>query len=524
MAGQIFSQTPLDRENLKIRWKEPYVSDGLNRKFFGIYAKGIYAGFVLSVVGDRSVNIGPGSVSGGFGTGFQGGYVSGAFDESVGYSIAVQQSNQGVSKTLYIPPGPGSNKVMNLTGLEGNRVFFIIDSTYAVGQESTVTYRLVNGDYVNEDPSVIVIGHVDVPVSDAVPLDNSMIGYSDPSYPRLTPLATPQKPGFMPTSVWEKLDQFFAWEDLIKANVSSSNHYIIELKPSQRKTSGKKIYTYVDPITPSKFPRDASGKYNGGANDDQLTTLNILTGVIGGAHLVAGNTTFLTPSVSGTPDSFQMGLIALSAADQLVVSYGTVFASVSGATDVDNLPVTSGAEMPICSFLVETDAGGAIKTMTPDTSLLDRRPFQNFTNAVPANEEQVTSSGQSNFNAAVLTWSTSHTVYDVEVYVNGQRQVQSPTGALDKDFRKTSATQIQFSYTVPSGAVVEFRKPGAGTSTGGAAFNMAAVASDVLPDFSGARSLGNDQKGWNRLVLKDQSNSNLYEIVVVGGVMQVNQL
>ena len=35
----------------KIRWREPYVSEGLNRKFAGVIPRGIYRGFGIQPSG-----------------------------------------------------------------------------------------------------------------------------------------------------------------------------------------------------------------------------------------------------------------------------------------------------------------------------------------------------------------------------------------------------------------------------------------------------------------------------------------
>lgn len=524
MAGQIYNQQSINREYLKVRWKEPYVSDALNRKFFGVFVKGVYSGFVIAPDpgNGRNILVTNGSVSGGLGTGFQGSYVSGLYDETVGYSIAIQQSNQGHSKTISIPPGVNSTYVLDATGREGQRVYIILDSTYAIGQESSVRVALVNAEYVDQDPSVLVLGHVDVPNSPAA-ITLSDIGYDDPVYPRLTPLSNPQKAGFMPKEVWAKLDQFFAWEDLIKPDLDPNSNFVIKLKPSQRKTSSKKLYTYIDTKIPSRFPRSASGGYNGGANDDQLTSLDILTGSIGGAHQIPGNTTFSVASVSGTPSSYQMGLISVNSSDNIIVSYGSVYASLSGVSLTENLPSVSGNEMPICCFIVATDGAGVIQPMSA-SSLFDMRTFLNFVHSAQAYEETIASSGQTTFSASGISWNISNTIFDIEVYVNGVKQEQSTTGALDKDFRKNSSTQLEFSYTVPANAKVHIRKEGNGFAGGGSGMNLSAINTDVLPDFSGFRSLGNENRGWKRVVIKDTTNANLYEIVVTGGVLQVNSI
>ena len=50
---------------VKVRWKEPYASEALNRKFTGVITPGIYRGLVLAPsVSDLSVSVEPDSVTG----------------------------------------------------------------------------------------------------------------------------------------------------------------------------------------------------------------------------------------------------------------------------------------------------------------------------------------------------------------------------------------------------------------------------------------------------------------------------
>ena len=79
----IYSAAGINQQYIGLRWQEPYVSNALNRKLFGLLPKGIYSGFVIgpSSVSGRHIQVSAGSVSGGLGTGLTGGYVSGNFDE-----------------------------------------------------------------------------------------------------------------------------------------------------------------------------------------------------------------------------------------------------------------------------------------------------------------------------------------------------------------------------------------------------------------------------------------------------------
>lgn len=435
----ILNQSSIDKEYLKMRWKEPYVTHGLNRKFFGIFPKGIYSGFYIGagVSGPRDIIISgsvsgltsvSGSVSGiSIGSGMVGGYVSGAFDETVGWSIAVQDDVNGYSKTISIPPGPNSIIHLNATGLDGRRVYIVIDSSYMINNESTVMAQLVDGPYIDQDPSLLVLGYVDVPSDPSVPLDNALFGYNDPTYPRLLPISTPKKTGLMPFWAWDMIqDPINPWTRVLLMDVDT-NPYVVTITPSQGVAQGHRFYTYVQVGISSKFPRDATNKYNGGPNDDNLAKLNILTGVIGGAHQIPSNQNFLPPSVSGTPNAFQAGLVTIDANDHLSVTYGQIFTSAAEAMLDDNLPIVGPPLLQIGTFLVATDASGSILPLINQfvtNPISWRRPFLNIGGDGVSNfpdffQEQL--SGLVNgVNAVFTTSATPLNANSLMVVVDGQ--------------------------------------------------------------------------------------------------------
>jgi len=376
----IFNQAAVDNEYVKMRWKEPYVSTGLNRKGFGITRKGIYSGFQISPGGlsNRDIIVGPGFVSGQINAALGPGYVSGNFDESSGYSIAVHQGTNGFQTAVTIPPGPNSETHLDATGLEGQRVYIVLDVSYVIGQETSSFMQLVDGVHIDNDPSLIVVGHVDVPSSAGTPLVQGDFGFDDTSYPRLTPFANALQGGLMPPDIFTKLDDFFPWDDLIFGAVSQVDPFGVTLTPSQKVRAGKRVYTYIASTISSKFPRDASGDYNGGVNNDQLTTIGFSSGSIGGAHGVSGNDSFATPSVSGTPNSFQLATISISPIDNVFVNYGSIYGTKADAIKDDNLPSVAAANMEALTVILETNGSGDITTLTNIASLIDRRPFLNL--------------------------------------------------------------------------------------------------------------------------------------------------
>jgi hypothetical protein len=372
----VYDQSQVSNQYIKARWKELYASDALNKRFFGIVPKGIYSGFTIQVTGNRTIGISSGSVSGGLGTGLQGSYVSGNFDETVGFSIAVHQNTQGWSTTVQIPQAQLPQALG--VGPNGARCFVAIDVEYATNVDTSGQILVCNGADLDANPSRLVVGFIDVPASGGTPLDNSMIGYNDSTYPRLTPISTPQKAGYMPASAWALLNQnAFPWQGLLVLDIDSNDHNVLTITPSQSIFSGHRIYSFVKPNVNSKFPRDVNGLYNGGVNNDQLTKLNVQTGVISGAHQVSGNTSFTTPSVSGNASKAQVGIICLDQNDNIQLLYGGIQNSVSAAMLDNNMPFVRSDFMQVGGFVAETNVSGVIQPFNPAYSVFWRRPFLN---------------------------------------------------------------------------------------------------------------------------------------------------
>jgi hypothetical protein len=82
-----------------------------------------------------------------------------------------------------------------------------------------------------------------------------------------------------------------------------------------------------------------------------------------------------------------------------------------------------------------------------------------FSLPTPYEEEFVVTnpSGQTVFNLSLFSMSPLNSLADTIVFVNGAYQRIDPAGGTAKDYKKTSATQIQFSYTVPYNARVLIR-------------------------------------------------------------------
>lgn len=361
----VYNNTPVNQEYIKLRWQEPYVSSGLNRKTFGVFLKGVYAGFKIEPQGLRGLRVGPGNVNGGLG-----------HEETLGWSIAVHQSPTGHATTISIIPGADQYLYLDATGCEGQRVFCVLDVNYQIGATTTANLKLVDSAQIVANPSYVVLGHIDVPSIAEVPIDLANIGYDDATHPRLTPESTPTRAGLMPPSIWGRLDESFPWQTLLLAEVDPANNKAIRILPGQKVVNSRRVYAYIQPAVPSKFPRNASGAYNGGPLDNQGTILNLQTGVIGGAHQVAGNLSFTVPAVIGQANKFQVGSIGIDPQDRLIVVFGAVQATQAAALDPLNVPSVGGSNLPLATFLLKTDGSGALIGLVP-SDVADARPLLN---------------------------------------------------------------------------------------------------------------------------------------------------
>lgn len=374
-----YASLAISNEYVKMRWSEPYTSAGLNKKEFGITRAGIYAGFVIGVngVNPRGIDIGPGFVSGGVGTGSVSGYAQGGYDASFGYSVAVKEVD-GYDLTIQIPPGVSAVSTIDTSAIAAGRKFIVVDAAYSINQTTTANFLLVDGADIDINPTYIVVGYVDIP-DPSVPLDGSMLGYFDETYPRLTPLSTPRKAGLMPASAWDLIGASgqFAYDGMLEMGVSDISGFYVTISPSQKIFNGKRVYSFVSPSFASKFPRNRFGKYNGGVNNDQPTYLNISTGSISGAHRIHGNSSFAKPSVIGNANSYQAGLVTLDQFDNLYVVYGSIQTTYAATQDEDNMPQVSTSMMQIGAFIASTDGSGSLLPLDPLTDIIWRLPYLN---------------------------------------------------------------------------------------------------------------------------------------------------
>jgi hypothetical protein len=135
----------------KIRWREQYVSDGLNKKLNGIAPTGIIRGGRL--VAHPSIND----------------TVTVEADDEYGDSIYTHVNANGQQLTFR----QVGDINFDLSAEAGNQVYVGLDVIYSTSADTEIYWRAYSQAEIDADPTIIVLGWVDVPgVSGLIPSDD----------------------------------------------------------------------------------------------------------------------------------------------------------------------------------------------------------------------------------------------------------------------------------------------------------------------------------------------------------------
>lgn len=132
----------IDKTNVKMRWKEDYVTPGLNRKMLGAVPSGLARGGLLSPGGSQTVNVDP--------------------DPKYGDIVAVYgDETNGFQTTVRLT---GSQN-LDLSALSGQTVYVCLFVDYTQGAETSAEWRAYTQaelDSAAEKDSLVVLGKVTV--------------------------------------------------------------------------------------------------------------------------------------------------------------------------------------------------------------------------------------------------------------------------------------------------------------------------------------------------------------------------
>lgn len=129
--------------------------------------------------------------------------------------------------------------------------------------------------------------------------------------------------------------------------------------------------------------------------------------------------------------------------------------------------------------------------------------------------------GQTVFTLATITMHTSNSVPDVQVRRNGQiLKLASDGTSATGDYKKNSATEIEFFETIPENSLVVVRDERTGGGGGGGGGDLTNITVDPQPQVAANKALGTVTKPWKSLFVKDKTTSQVWEIEVDSGVLQ----
>lgn len=157
-----------------MRFREPYTTDGLNRKFFGVVPPGIYRGFRLEVdagLGDRTVNV--------------------AADPETNDHLAVVDTSTGYGLTVR---KTGGDFLVDLSAYSSTTVVIALYSSYAVGATTSSVIRVfTQAEFTALSTAaraeVVALGTVVVPVSGTIAATSISGANRDMTWTRTSPEA-----------------------------------------------------------------------------------------------------------------------------------------------------------------------------------------------------------------------------------------------------------------------------------------------------------------------------------------------
>lgn len=151
----ILQTITLDESTLKTRWKEPYVTAGLNQKALAGDPRGVVLGFLVVPNAGYTITV--------------------QADTVLGLSIAnvVDTSTDKYSLTL-IQEG---DVILDLSAYAGTTVYVGLDAQYQIGVDSGSQLLIVDVAELSANPDLILLAKVVVPVSPPIISTNINMGY-----------------------------------------------------------------------------------------------------------------------------------------------------------------------------------------------------------------------------------------------------------------------------------------------------------------------------------------------------------
>jgi hypothetical protein len=198
---------------------------------------------------------------------------------------------------------------------------------------------------------------------------------------------------------------------------------------------------------------------------------------------------------------------------------------VSSATDDLILGVSSATDDLILGVSSATDdliAG--VSSQSDDNDALLQAQIDAINADTPREERFFVSGGQTIIDVNDFTFDPSSTVKDIKAYRNGNFKKLSQTGLITGektggDYVKISNSRIKWLYPLNEGDMIVVRDERTGGGVSGST-DLENITVNTRPLISGAVTLGDMNRGWGALFLKDTTNDDIYEVQVSAGVLQ----
>lgn len=155
----VLQNIPLAADSVKLRWKEPYVTAGLNQKSIASEPKGVLTGFSVVPSAGFVVNV--------------------QLDPTLNLSIAnVLETTAGLYTVTVVQT---SNVLIDLTAQAGTTCYIVLDAQYAVGSSSAAQVKVVDAAEFALNADLVSLAKVNVPALAPVTVADINMGYRNSS-------------------------------------------------------------------------------------------------------------------------------------------------------------------------------------------------------------------------------------------------------------------------------------------------------------------------------------------------------
>lgn len=151
----VLQSIAISQDSIKMRWKEPYITSGLNQKALATSPKGVLAGFTVVPSAGYVVSL--------------------PIDPSLNLSIANVLESAGAKFSVTIVQG--SNLLVDLTAQANTTVYIALDVQFTVGTSTAAQVKVVDAAELGTNPDLVVLAKVNVPAAPPISATHINMGY-----------------------------------------------------------------------------------------------------------------------------------------------------------------------------------------------------------------------------------------------------------------------------------------------------------------------------------------------------------